>query len=133
MGIQIPSNATATRHITAAAVASSSLMERSAIATAMSHLTATQNLYYPANKGKNDAVKGFSIMEGMRRTDSGGTSTGRVPFSDTEKEVISTYFSQHISSQKAPTAEECRQFLYEHQLNRTQKQIRDKVRNLIGR
>ena len=133
LGIQIPSNATATRHITATAVASSSFTERSAVATAMSHSTATQNLYYAANKGKKDAVKGFSIMEGMRQTESEGTSSSRVPFSDTEKEVISNYFSQHISSGTVPSAEECRHFLYEHQLNRTQKQIRDKVRNLIGR
>ena len=73
-------------------------------------------------------------MEGVRRgEESRGIGGTRVPFTDEEKEVVSDYFGQHISSRKPPSSDECRQFLQQHPLNRDPKQIRDKVRNLIGR
>ena len=54
-----------------------------------------------------------------------------MPFTDEEKEELSDYFGQHISSKKPPSSDECKQFLQHHPLNRDTKQIRDKVRNLI--
>ena len=99
----------------------------------MSHSQRTKQLYYVAKHGKKDAVKGYSVIESIRQEESRPETGGRVPFTEEDTEIISNYFSDHISSRKAPTAAECKQFLNEHPLNRNHKQIRDKVRNIIGR
>ena len=133
LGFKLPPNATATRHAAATAVAGKSEKERGAVATAMSHSERTQKLYYAANKGRKEAVEGYRVMETLRQEERGnqGSSGLRVPFSETETETVSEYFSQHVSATKPPTIAECRQFLDQHHLNRDAKQIRDKVRNLI--
>ena len=40
-------------------------MERTAVATAMSHSKRTQELYYQAKKDKEDAVEVYRVMEGV--------------------------------------------------------------------
>ena len=54
-------------------------------------------------------------------------------FSTEEKQVVSDFFAEHISSGRAPSIDQCREFLRDHPIERTAKQIRDKVRNMIGR
>lgn len=132
LGYELPHTATATRHAAATSVAGRTEREREAVATAMSHSQRTQQLYYSINKGKKDALEGYRVMEGLRRQEKekGGS---RVPFTETETETISEYFSQHISSATVPNARECREFLAQHKLERDAKQIRDKIRNIIGR
>ena len=63
----------------------------------MPHSQRTQQLYYTVNKGKKDAVEGYRVIEGMRQGEGGGKEKGgsRVPFSESETEVVSAYFSQH--------------------------------------
>ena len=131
LGCQLPRTATETRHAAGTAVAGSSYEERSAVAAAMSHSQRTQHLYYTQKKREKDAVEGYKVMEGVRRgEESRGVGGTRVTFTDEE---LSDYFGQHIYSKKPPSSDECRQFLQQHPLNRDPKQIRDKVRNLIGR
>ena len=134
LGYQLSLTATETRHAAATTVAGSSYEERSAVAAAMSHSQRTQHLYYTLKKGKKDAVEGYRVLEGVRREEeSRGVGGTRVRFTSEDEEVLLEYFAQHISSRKPPSSDECRQFLQQHPLNRDHKQIRDKVRNLIGR
>lgn len=133
LGIKLPRTATETRHAAATAVAGSSDVQRTAVAAAMSHSKRTQELYYSLNKGKKDAVEGYRVMEGIRREERDGREAARVQFSEEDAHVIALFFSDHISGAKAPSIEECRDFLKQHQIGRSAKQVRDKVRNLIGR
>ena len=105
------------------------------MAAAMSHSKHTQEVYYTLNKGKKDTVQGYRVMKEMRRGERQGTaaSCARVPFSAEEKEVVSDFFNHHISSGKPPSTDECREFLRQYPIERTAKQVRDKVHNIIGR
>ena len=135
LGIKLPRTATETRHAAATAAAACGDEERTTVAAAMSHSKRTQEVYYTLNKGKKDAVQGYRVMEEMRRgeTQGGAASWARVPFSAEEKQVVSDFFSHHISTGKPPSTDEWREFLRLHPIQRTAKQVRDKVRNLIGR
>ena len=135
--IDLPKTATETRHAAATAVAGSREPVRNAVAAAMSHSRRTQELYYSLRKGRKDALEGYRVIEGMRQGEEGRErqdNTGtRNPFTDAETNTIAAYFSDHISSKTPSTSSECRKFLKEHPLSRSEKQIRDKVRNIIGR
>ena len=104
-------------------------MEQTAVAAAMSHSKRTQELSF-----KKDAVEGYRVMEGIQREEREGSRAGRarVQFSEDETAMIEDYFAQHISCNKAPSTEECRDFLQQHQLQCSATKIRDKVCNLIG-
>ena len=133
LGISVPRTATDTRHATATAVAGSSDMERTAVAAAMSHSKQTQELYYQAKKGKKEAVDGFRVMESVRREEKEIEGRVRGIFTESDASTIKDYFQQHVQSRTPPTIDECREFLQQQGLGRTPKQIRDKVRNIIGR
>ena len=55
----------------------------------------------------------------------------RRPFTKEENESVSLYFSSHIEAGDTPTSAECRDFLENHGLSRTAKNIQDKVKNII--
>ena len=134
LGICLPHTATETRHAAATAIAEGTDKERTAVAAAMSHSQRTQQLYYSLKKGRKEAVEGYRVMEGIRRGAEGMEAGGaRKGFSVEETDVIRLFFADHISNSKAPSSAECRQFLAQHPLARDAKQVRDKVRNLIGR
>ena len=132
--LQLPT-ATESRH-SAATVVTKTCQQTSqqAVAVMMSHSARTQERYYAAIKGVDDAVEGYKIMEGLRQKapPSHSTSTRlRVPFSDEEVETLESYFYDHIETLTAPSESECREFLKEHPMNREAKQVRDKVRHFI--
>ena len=132
--VDIPQTATKTRHAVATAISEKSEIEREKVATAMSHSVQTQQLYYKMNKGRRDAVEGYRVMEEVRREGGSGRGSGkRTPFTHEESEAISEYFDQHLSTGSEPAISECRAFLENHPLQRTPKQIRDKVRTLLRR
>ena len=57
--------------------------DREAVATMMSQSQQTQQRYYAMIKGRDVAVKGFHLMESLRRDSPGDpASSGRVPYSD---------------------------------------------------
>ena len=135
--VQLPRTATETRHAAATAAAKCGDQERTTVATAMSHSKRSQEVYYTLNKGKKQAVEGYRVMEGIRRGEREGMEAGgagsRFLFSPRDTQAISAFFEQHVSSRKAPSIEECREFVRQHPIDCTPKQVRDKVRNLIGR
>ena len=134
LGIDLPRTATQTRHAAATAIAEGTEVERNAVAVTMSHSPRTQQLYYSLKKGRKEAVEGYRVMEGIRKGDKGRETGGsRKGFSEEETDTIRLYFSDYISSGKVPSSGECKQFLAQHQLARDAKQVRDKVRNIIGR
>lgn len=63
--INLPENATETRHAGAKAAVERTGVERRGIATAMSHSRRTQLFYYVAKQGEKDAVKGYTILKSM--------------------------------------------------------------------
>ncbi len=107
--------------------------EREAVAVMMSHSRQTQERYYAHIKSTRDPVKGYKLMEGLRKDASSRSPGKRVNFSDQEVEVIKLYFQSYIDSRKAPSTDDCREFLRQHQMARQAKQVRDKVRYLIRR
>ena len=130
LGFTLPSTTTATRHSAATAVVNLRQEERAAVANAMSHSERSHKLYYAANKGPENALKGFKVMQNLREQERGERckGNGKVPFTS---EAIEEYFNDHITNSTSPTIDECRKFLSDHQMTRTAKQVRDKVRNLI--
>ena len=63
----------------------------------------------------------------------GGGGLGREEVSsDLFFTMISEYFRDSITSGNAPSIQECHQFLEKHPRQQDAKQVRDKVRNLIG-
>ena len=130
-GITVPT-AIASRWAAATAISKAgSEADREAVATMMSHSQQTQQRYYAMTKGRDVAVKGFHVMESLRRDSPGdAASSGRVPFSDGECESISLFFREYIESGSAPPISVCHDFLRDHPINREAKQVHNKVRNL---
>ena len=132
LGFNLPKTATETRHSAATAAAECSQQERASVAAAMSHSQRTQDLYYTLTKGRKHAVEGYRIMEGLRQSEVQESSTRGV-FTEDHTESVTEYFADHIASRQPPSIQECREFVSQHHIDRTAKQVRDKVRNLIGR
>ena len=55
----------------------------------------------------------------------------RVDYSEEEVQTIALYFDCYIAVQNVPSAQKCKQFLDDHQMNRSHKNVRDKVRQII--
>lgn len=120
------------RHAAATAVVCRGTeMQQNAVSVMMSHSASTQKLIYSANKGPREAVEGFTAMEGLRGK--GRMEQRKERFSTTEVGDIQLYFGNSMAAGKVPGIAECREFVMNHSSTKTAKQIRDKVRNLIGR
>ena len=59
----------------------------------MSHSRNTQNIYYVNRKSREQAEKGFDILEGLRRGQTEPKTQKRVPYSPEEEETISPHLS----------------------------------------
>lgn len=131
--LKLPSS-TESRHTAATVVTKKgSEGDRAAVATLMSHSEQTQQRYYSLTKSREQAVKGFEIMKELREAEvSTSTRAGsRKPFTTEESEVISLFFQSYIENGDVPTKGDCDAFLEQHRLDRSGKQVRDKVRHLI--
>ena len=64
-----------------------------------------------------------SETESMRRA-------RRRPFTVEETEAVRRYFSRHIEGRHSASLSECKTFLFRHKMDRSAKNIQDKVRNL---
>ena len=133
LGIKLPSTATETRHSAATAIQGGTEQQRNVVATTMSHSRMTQEVYYSLKKGQKEAVEGYRLMEGMRRREANASGGGRSLFTPEQTETIRSFFGDHIASRTPPSLEECRQFVKQHPIGKEPKNVRDKVRNLIGR
>ena len=97
--------ATEGRHTAATATAMSCCDEdRDAVATAMSHSWNTQNRYYVERKSREQAEKGFEILECLRRGLTEPKTKKRTPYSPEEDETIKMY----IESYRRTGCAECR-------------------------
>ena len=82
----------------------------------------------PNEKGQKGCSGGVQGDGGDRREKgSGKVAREGVPFSVEETATVSQYFDQHLSIGKESGIHECREFLEHHPLQRTAKQVRDKV------
>ena len=105
--------------------------ERTAIAKQMSHSVQTQERFYDRTKSQAEALKGFRLLQELCQGRGNSDQRAPVRFSEEEVETISLYFEGRISSGDIPSAGECKQFLADHPIEHTHKQVRDKVRNLV--
>ena len=109
--------------------------ERTKLAKHMSHSIQVSEACYTAARGVKEATEGFELVEKLRQGDSTEMQAPkpktRKKFSDTENELIKTYFDSHIKDRVPPRMAECQEFLEGHKLDRTPKDIYDKVRNLF--
>ena len=131
-GLTLPT-ATEARHAAATATAKKCTdQERDAVATTMSHSRQTQMAYYVNLKCKEEAERGFDILQGLRQGQKATSATkSRVQYTPDEVETIALYFENYILNYDEPSAYDCREFLNNHPMNREPKQVRDKVRQLI--
>lgn len=129
-GMQLPT-ATEGRHAAATATAMKCYyQERDAVATTMSHSYQTQMAYYVNSKSKKEAERGFVFCSLRQGELVGNAAKPRVPLTE-EVELIEMYFKTHIASFDVPSADECKQFLKDHSMDRDHKQIRDKIRHIL--
>lgn len=80
-------------------------------------------------KSHTEALKGYRLLEGLRHSSSAGGK--RVTFTEEEVETIFLYFQGDIEAGDVPSASECKEFLDNHPMERSHKQVRDKIRNLL--
>ena len=118
----------------------------------MAHSTETHARFYRAITGAKDAAAAFCSMEKLRQqekpgllmivkkpsssategeTASCGAQRKRFRFSNKEEEQIKSHFATAISSHVTPSLEACRAFLAKNPLDRSPKQIQDKVKNIM--
>ena len=120
------------RHAAATAVVCrGSETQQNAVSMMMCHSAATQKLIYAANKGPSEAVEGFRTMESLRGAE--GQGSPRKRFSTPEVEDMTLYFDGFIAAGEVPTIGQCRVFVGDHNSTKTAKQVRDKMRNIVGR
>ena len=81
-------------------------------------------------QGKEEAVKGFQIMETLRQGAKSAPGV-RVMFSTEETEAITLFFQEYIDAGIAPSSAQCKEFLDNRPLQCDPKQVRDKVRHLM--
>lgn len=118
----------------------------------MAHSTETHARFYRAITGAKDAAVAFHSMEKLRvqekpgvvvrtkkssSSSTGGETTSsasprkRFRFSSKEEEQIKAHFATAISSHVTPSLGACRAFLAKNPMDRSPKQIQDKVKNFI--
>lgn len=113
-GLQVPT-ATESRHAAATAVTTSRSGEDQQLAShAMARSWRTQQKYYADVKGTKQAVEGFLVMEELRQ----GASRSPV-------RKRKDYDKEEIETRDVPAESECLDFLRQHPLERTAKQVRD--------
>lgn len=116
----------------------------------LSHSSETDLRFYQALCGDSDAATAFTTMEQLR--EAGSTSSapqqspsrpdaatapappaggGRRRFTTAEEKLVKDYFKETIRKKESASLSQCKAFLQAHRLQRTPKQIQDKVRNLI--
>ena len=120
----------------------------------MSHSASTEAQYYQAIVGDQHAVSAYGIMTALREGGGGGadakstadqdqagkseviSKTASTPvqkrrtYTAEETKAVQDYFSHHISHGETASLRECAQFLLEHPLHRSEKNIQDKVKSL---
>lgn len=111
-----------------AAVCRGSEMQQNAVSMMMSHSAVTQKLIYADNKGASEVVEGFRAMEGLRGTE--GQGSPRKRFSNPQVNNRKLYFNATIAAGEVRTIGQCRAYVGDH---KSEKQVGDKLRNIIGR
>ena len=97
-GMKMPT-ATEGRHTAATATAKScSDQDRDAVATTMSHSRQTQMTYYVNLKSREQAEKGFDILQDLRRGQTTPKAQKRVPYTPEEEETTALYFESYIEA-----------------------------------
>ena len=64
---------------------------------------------------------------------SGGQTQRQRRFTDEEVEKVKAFFGRHIEERDKPPLSQCRDFLEMYKMDRTAKNVQDKVHNLEGR
>lgn len=115
----------------------------------LSHSWETDLRFYQALRGDRDAATALSTMEELR--EAGNTSpapqqstsrepdaatppappAGRRRFTPAKEKLVKTYFMDTIRRKESASRAQCKAFLQAHPMQRTLKQIQDKVRNLL--
>ena len=110
------------RHSYPSAAATKSDHEKSSMAVTMSHSKQTQARYYTHNKSTVEAVKGFKVLQNIRK-EAETEKQCRKKFTKDEMDFIKTYFKDNIDNQSQPSIDECREFVKQHSITRSGKQI----------
>ena len=111
----------------------------------MSHSSQTHEKYYQAVTGAPQAAVAHHFMEGLHQGESKPkaetepkpveveeTATEkRVFYTDHEEKLIREHFAPAIEALRPVTSRECEEFLVDAELDRTVKQIQDKVRTMV--
>ena len=130
-GINGMPRSTDARHSYPSAAATKSDNEKSSMAVTMSHSKQTQARYYTHNKSTVEAVKGFKVLQNIRQ-EAETERQSRKKHTKDEMDFITTYFKDNIDNQSQSSIDECREFVKQHSITRSGKQIWDKLKYLTG-
>ena len=108
----------------------------------MAHSANTEAMYYQAIVGDRHAVSAYNTMTALRdkqqavqddgsRDDLTPTKQRRRHYSEKDTKLISKYFARHIREGVSASLRECSQFLKLHPMERSYKNIQDKVKSLM--
>ena len=116
---------------TAAALQCGTSKEAKMISKHMSHTDAVHEKYYEMLGSSSHTASAFQVMERLRKGEEKPKSTLRKRFTAEDEEAVKEYFAPAILAGNTPSLEECSEFLRGRELDRSKKQIQDKVKNLI--
>ena len=110
----------------------------------LSHSAATESQYYQAIVGDRHAVEAFGSMENLRAGGTGNVKEEKLAsespckelqkkntFSADETAYIQEHFTENVEERRTPSLARCKTFLELSGLQRSAKNIQDKVKNLI--
>ena len=128
---------------TAVALQCGTSAEAKLITQQMSHTPEVHAKYYEQLGRSSHASIAFHAMERIRKGEKGQKGKGqkgedeeeepaqRKKFPPSETEQVREYFAPAILARFTPTLGECGEFLRSREIDRTKKQIQDKVKNLM--
>lgn len=110
----------------------------------LSHSAATDSQYYQAIVGDKHAAQAFESMEQLRTMRGVGKNTSDSPvvassetqlqkrrsFSLQETELVCGHFAKSLKLRVTPSLAECKRFVEQYGVQRSPKNIQDKVKNL---
>ncbi len=122
---------------------------RHLITSQMAHSAVVHTKHYEKIRGSREAAKAHAERERLAATaDKGSESVSeddnagpepskqqkvaKIPYSEQEVAFIEAYFSDHIEKGRPAKPNEARAFLKLHSMERSFKQIQDKVRHIIS-
>ena len=129
--VTVPTATSLRKAMATAATSQCSEREIRTLSTQLSHSIHTHRRSYEQKNAKEGAAEAFKITQSLKSTAGTSKPKERKRFTLEEVEEIENYFNTEIVAGQKASLQKCREFLRDHPMDRSPKQIQDKVANII--